>query len=193
MKLKGIDISHHNAKDTIEKNIHNTDFVIMKTTEGKTWVDPALELHNQKCDYYGILKGFYHFARPDLGNSPAEEARNFKYQVSDKGDSILALDIEGAALHVKNIDEWALEWLELVEATTKRKPLLYASRSELWRFPKVAANNNGLWVARYNLYLGKVKPWKFAAMWQYSSNPIDKNYFYGTENQFLKYAKGANS
>lgn len=193
MKLKGIDISHWNKSDTIEKYLHNTDFVIMKVTEGKTWVDPAWQLHDQKCNFYGMLKGYYHFARPDLGNSATEEAANFAHQVSDKGNAVYALDIEGAALHVKNIDDWALKWLETIKTITKRKPLLYTSQSELWRFPKIAANNYGLWAARYNIFLGKVKPWKFAAMWQYSSNPIDKNYFYGTEQQFLKYAKGENS
>lgn len=193
MKLKGIDISHWNKSDTIEKYLHDTDFVIMKATEGKSWKDTGLENHNNKCDFYGLLKGFYHFARPDLGNSATDEAYNFINQVSNKGNAIHALDIEGTALHVKNIDDWALKWLETVEAHTKRKPLLYASQSELWRFPKVAASNYGLWAARYNIFLGKVKPWKFAAIWQYTSNPIDKNYFYGNKQQYLKYAKGENS
>lgn len=193
MKLKGIDISHHNAKDTIEKNIHKTDFIIMKATEGRTWVDPALEMHNNKCDFYGLLKGFYHFARPDLGNSAADEARNFLYQVSDKGDSILALDVEGKALKLWDIGNWALEWCQIVENHTGRKPLIYCSQSETMKFVSCARNDYGLWAARYNFYLGSIKPWKFAAMWQYSSNPIDKNYFFGTEHQFLKYAKGANS
>lgn len=193
MKLQGIDISHWNNPDTIEKYVgKGIDFIIMKATEGKNHVDRQLNLHNIKCEYYGVHKGFYHFARPDLGNGAADEARNFLGQIHDKGKAIYALDVEGDALKVPNIDEWCLAWLNMVENHTGVKPLIYCSQSQTKKFPKCAANNNGLWVARYNLTIGSVKPWKFAAIWQYTSIPLDKNIFYGNEQQFLKYAKGGN-
>lgn len=191
MELKGIDISHWNQKDTIDKYVgKHTDFIIMKATEGKTHVDIKLEYHNQKCDYYGVFKGFYHFARPDLGNTPAQEAHNFLTNIQNKGQALYALDIEGQAILVKNIDKWALEWLDHVKKHTGVKPLIYCSQSQTQKFQECAKENYGLWVARYGKKIGSIWPWKFAAIWQHTSTPIDKNIFFGNENQLLKYMKG---
>lgn len=193
MTLTGIDISHWNKPDILDKNIQN-DFVIMKASEGNSFRDSMMRTHYEKAKFYGYFIGFYHFARPDLGNKASTEARNFIETIPERNNVLLALDIEGNALKVKNIDEWAYDWMQYVEAHTSIKPLLYCSQSQTNKFNMVYKNNNGLWVARYRpkiLGYGKVSPWKFAAIWQYTSEPIDKNIFFGNEHQLLKYMKGA--
>lgn len=184
--LKGFDVSHWNKKDTIDK-YSDHDFVIMKATEGKTFVDPDLNKHYEKAKWYGLLRGYYHFARPDLGNSAEDEAKNYLLNVPEREGALHALDVEGMAVMMDNIDTWSLRWLNYVEAHTGNKPLLYTSQSNLNKFKKVAENGNGLWVARYNVFLGSIKPWKIWAIWQHTSTPLDKNKFNGNIHQFLKY------
>lgn len=195
MKLTGIDISHWNKPDTLDANYKNNDFVIMKASEGKNFRDSALIENYEKAKLYGYYIGFYHFARPDLGNRAETEARHFLETIPKREDILLALDVEGKALSLNYIDMWAYDWMEYVEAHTGIKPLLYVSQSETKKFKQVCKTNHGLWVARYRpkiLGYGDVKPWKFAAIWQYTNNPIDKNIFYGNEHQLQKYMRGEN-
>lgn len=184
--IKGIDISHWNKKDTIDKYCTDHDFIIMKATEGKNFKDDALEEHYRKSKWYGLLRGYYHFARPDLGNSAEAEARNYLETIPEK-QALHALDVEGMAVMMDDIDSWSERWMKYVEAHTGIKPVLYTSQSQVYKFNRVCSNNNGLWVARYNLFVGSIKPWKHWAIWQYTSNPIDKNKFNGNINQFMRY------
>lgn len=190
-RIEGVDISHwNNTTKWIELN---PEFVIIKATEGNTYVD---NMCKSNCEYAKAIdaeRGYYHYARAEKNNAKAE-AEHFVRNIPDGeiGSAILALDYEGKALSLKNCDSWALEFLKHVEALTGVKPLLYCSQSVVKRFPEVAKNGNGLWVARYRnkmLGAGDIKPWKFSAIWQYDSTGTDKNIFYGNRKQFRKYAE----
>ena len=190
-KIEGIDVSHWNPVTVIDD--FEPQFVIMKLTEGKTLVDPDINLHYSKALMRGAQTGFYHFARAEK-NDAIVEAEWFCKNLPPYaiGKSILVLDYEAKALSISSPDDWALRWLTRVEQITGVKPLLYCSQAVVKRFPKVQANGNGLWIARYRnklLGYGDVTPWKFAAIWQYTSKPVDRDIFYGTVEQFKKYAK----
>lgn len=190
-KIEGIDVSHWNQITTIDD--FEPEFVIIKLTEGKTFSDNQAGLHYAKATMRGAQTGFYHFARAEK-NDAIEEAEWFVNNLPKGaiGKSILVLDYEAKALSITSPDDWALRWLTRVEQLTGVKPLLYCSQSVVRRFPKTQANGNGLWVARYRnklLGYGDVTPWKFAAIWQYTSKPVDRDIFYGTVEQFQKYAK----
>ena len=190
-KIEGIDVSHWNSLSAIDD--FEPEFVIIKLTEGKTFLDNEHNVHYSKALIKGAETGFYHFARAEK-NDPYSEADWFVGNIPNRalGRSILVLDYEGKALSIADPDSWALAFCERVEAKTGVKPILYCSQSVVKRFPKVQANGNGLWVARYRNKLigyGDVSPWKFAAIWQYTSKPVDRDVFYGTVEQFKKYAK----
>ena len=68
--LKGCDVSNWQNVGSAD----GYDFVIIKATEGYGYVDPKCEGHYQRAKANGQLRGVYHFARPDLGNSAAVEA-----------------------------------------------------------------------------------------------------------------------
>lgn len=189
-KLYGIDISHWQGYNVIKEQ--EPSFAIIKATEGKTYHDSMMSAHYKIAKSYNVLTGFYHYARPE-NNDAIVEADNFLNRIPEEaiGNSIFALDVEGKALTIENIDDWAVRWSQRVENETGVKPLLYVSQSVVKRFPKMCANDNGLWVARYRNHLlgyGDISPWKFAAMWQYTSKPVDRDIFYGNEKQFMKYA-----
>lgn len=196
-RLIGIDVSHHNQRMNNMHDINVFDFVIMKASEGASYRDRSLPVWLAHIDEY-TLKGFYHFCRADLHNSPVEEAKNFlgAVEYAIEGQSLIALDIEAGAIKMKNIDEWALVWCEYVFNATGIKPLIYCSESECKRFKKCAAWGCGLWVAKWsNNKPAKIKPWDFYAIWQYNNNEIvsgvrcDINYFNGDRGQYLKYCE----
>ena len=182
-KLKGIDISHHN-KYAIP-DFAKQDFVIMKATEGVTYKDPMMD------EYIAMLKtdqlyGFYHFARPERNRAKAE-ASNFCNTIGAYGEeAMLVLDWEAQA--VTQPIEWALEWCKEVEKIYGKKPLIYCSSWYTKRIKLLLENDIGLWVAHYTK---KDKPTIYTyptwAMWQYTSEPYDKNIFNGTAMQFRKY------
>ena len=129
--LNGIDISHHNFYMKNLQDLNLLDFVLMKATEGIRFKDNKLPVYMNVLRN-DMLCGFYHFARPDLGNDPEDEALHFvsyinKY-ISDR--SILALDVEAGALSVKNLDAWCSTWVQVVEIETGILPMIYISTSE---------------------------------------------------------------
>lgn len=204
MTLQGIDISNNNYQYLAGRDfydIHAADFVIMKASEGKSYKDRNLDL------YYNILHGsgdgrpdpeklygFYHYARPELGNSAVMEADNFLNKVfHHAGRAVYALDVEGDALKMPadHLDFWSLLWLSEVYRQTGVKPLLYISTSNTSRFPSCAAHDFGLWAASWGKKPTKktISPWGIWAVWQKDDGGgrLDHDIFNGSADQFRKY------
>lgn len=201
--LKGIDISHHNWGFTDLEDLNSLDFIIMKGSEGVRFKDPRMRnyLDALRSD---MLRGFYHFARPDLGNFPEAEADHFVSTISGfiNGYTILALDVEAQALRVPDLDKWCKKWCERVYYITGVKPLIYCSAAECKRFKKTAEFGCGLWVAKWSdkkPTSKQIEPWEFWAIWQHTSSGIfsgrrvDLDVFNGSREQYLKYAKVADN
>lgn len=195
--LKGIDISHHNKNMKDLKAINDFDFVIMKASEGVTFQDSARKQFMMALDPDRLF-GFYHFARPENGNSARGEAMNFIYAISQYLDRrpLLALDVEAGALRFSDLDNWVEAWVKTVYEYTGVKPLIYCSEAECKRFKKAADFGCGLWVAKWsNNKPKKITPFKLWAIWQYSDSGIcsavrtDMNYFNGSADQFRKYCE----
>ncbi len=184
--LRGIDVSHHNKPIPLS----GIDFVIMKATEGSTYVDPKMDDWYKRCKNDGVrLKGFYHFARPDKNNAKAE-ANHFIKTVKDyiDGTTLVALDWEGEALD--HTLEWALTWLNEVEEALRITPLFYCQASYTPLIKRIYENGNGLWVAHYtNANKPRIGAYPFWTIWQYSSRKYDKDYFNGNVSQYIKYCR----
>lgn len=196
--LNGIDISHHNFYMKNLQDLNLLDFVIMKATEGIRFKDNKLPVYMNVLRN-DMLYGFYHFARPDLGNDPEDEALHFvsyinKY-ISDR--SILALDVEAGALSVKNLDAWCSTWVQVVEIETGILPMIYISTSETKKLKATAALGCGLWAAKWGKKptSKQLEPWDFWALWQFSNEGnfsgqrVDLDIFNGTREQYMKYCK----
>ena len=196
--LNGIDISHHNFYMKNLQDLNLLDFVIMKATEGTRFKDNKMPVYMNVLRN-DMLYGFYHFARPDLGNEPEDEALHFvsyinKY-ISDR--SILALDVEAGALSVKNLDAWVSTWAQVVDIETGILPMIYISTSETKKLKATAALGCGLWAAKWGKKptAKQLEPWDFWALWQFSNEGnfsgqrVDLDVFNGTREQYMKYCK----
>lgn len=197
MSLKGVDISNHQRGLDISKI--DCDFVIMKATEGKSYVDPSCDNFFQQALKLGKKLGVYHFAN-NPQNSAEQEANWFINNTKGYiGKAIPVLDWESK--DTSNV-AWALEWLQRVEKAYGCKPLIYMSESVVNRhdWSSVANANYGLWVAKYrdnnadyNYDMSNagnkpsVKYWSFYALWQWTSTGrlngwsgnLDLDEFYG--------------
>lgn len=195
MSIIGIDVSHWQNLEFTRKKITElgAQFVMIKATEGKNYVDEKMKMYADYCIEQGIPFGFYHYARPEI-NTMREEAEHFVSTIRDYiGICTMALDWEQNALAFDtNVPR---RWLETVYGLTNIKPMFYVSYAYAKKYEDLADDNIGLWMARYNKEMLKdgenIGKWKQPAMWQYDSKDIDKNKFFGTVEQFRKYMRPA--
>lgn len=189
MTLHGIDVSHWQAG----LDLGNTDaqFVIIKATEGTTYVDPECDRFYQRAKSLGLPRGVYHFYR----GGGAAEAEWFLTNVAGYiGDAILALDFEDHTSDVAG----AKAWLDRVYAKTGVRPVIYMSASVLGAgdWSAVVAADYGLWLARWASAPGDVAPWPVLTLWQYTDahatggTHVDGDEFYGTTDTWAAYAQG---
>lgn len=180
--LRGYDTSHHQSDKVFNEYLNIADFMIIKATEGKTYVDPKFK--QRATQIIDKLCGFYHYARPE-NNTIYEEVDNFVDVITPylNSDCLLFLDWENESLN--HPFEWALDWCRLVEDSTGIKPIIYASASviqkhkdeyELW------------WTAHYNSNCdrGCNHDGVEEVLTQYTSKPIDCDVFHGTINDWKK-------
>lgn len=194
MSLFGTDQSYWQPNQVTEG-----DFIIVKATEGTGYVDPTCDPKYQMNKAAGKLLGVYHYARPDLGNTPEEEAEFFVNNIRGYiGEAILVLDWESANKWDVN---WAKRWLDRVKDLTNVKPLIYMSSSVTFAYDwsSVVSGDYGLWVANYGNNDGSnhgcpdVGYWGIVACHQYTSVPLDKDEFFGDANTWKAYAGAGGS
>ncbi|MFD4554400.1 GH25 family lysozyme [Streptomyces sp. NPDC058469] len=204
MALNGIDVSSYQA----DLNLSNVsyDFVMIKATEGVSYVNPACEAHFQQAKAAGKKRAVYHYAD---GNDAVAEANWFVENC--KGyirDAIFVLDWEGDG--VEYVD-WAKKFLERVEALIGYKPAIYMSEyvENSYNWAPVVAEDFGLIMAKYSDYeidnnydmshAGEMPVsvyWPFYFMWQWTSKghlggyagDLDCDIVYLTAEQWDLYA-----
>lgn len=200
-ELRGIDISHHNGIINWEKV--DTDFAIIKCTQGTKFLDPKFQANKNGIQNAKILCGYYHFA--DAGD-PLKEADWFLKNVSDiQEGELVVLDYETYAL--ADPADWCLRWLTRVEKKLGFKPLLYTYHGLLkkYNWSKVSENGNALWAARYGLqeqkpnlqYQPATGSWKNYTIWQFCSKGkakgitgnVDLNVVYLSLQDLKKFGK----
>lgn len=179
-------------------------FAFAKATEGATFVDAQFGANRTGMAGAGLLlRGFYHFARPDR-NSATAEAAHFLRTVGTLGPGEVAvLDLEVAAS--PSVGDWAAEWLGIVARATGRTPMIYSYQAYLYSIPTSRLTQYPLWVAAWgddDGHLPSVRPrtdrWSKWTFWQYTSKAVvpgiagrvDDNIFLGTPAELLAYGGG---
>lgn len=178
--LYGIDISNWDRGFQIPETI---DFAIVKATGGTSFVDQCCEGFIQQCRRKGVLYGFYHFAGDYRQIDPeAEAVFFFENTQSYTGFGIPVLDIESD--YIENWGGYAQRFVDKYHAITSIWPVVYCQASRLGSFEGYPlVDHCGLWIAGYpdsrTHELGalpdfpySVKPWPFAALWQYTSSGV---------------------
>lgn len=195
--LKGIDISCWDKGFDLANA--NPGFVIVKATEGLTFVDKCCDGFVQSAVRLGIPFGYYHFAR---SNDAAKEATYFYDQTKGyTGKGIPVLDFE-----VLNSNSWLETWCKTYHRLSGVYPWVYMNSDYInnrgygtdW-----VKSHCGLWLAGYpKAYTGypsdpncpyKHSGWTLAA-WQFTSSlsmggmEVDGDFFYGDTSAWGLYA-----
>ena len=168
--LNGVDIASYQSGINPAK-LTTTDFVIVKFTQGTTYLNPYADRQYSVAKAAGKLLGAYHYAE---GKSATAEAQYFVKCLGNRvGECILALDWEGNQNSVFGTGKdvaWCKEFLDEVCRLTGVRPLIYMSKSvcRKYNWSSVAANYP-LWCAQY----------KSNSTTDYQSNPWTDNMGFG--------------
>lgn len=197
----GNDISKYQGDINYDVFKKNTQFVIFKATEGNGYTDPKFTRNQSEARRVGLLLGYYHFARPDLGNTPEAEADYFLKTIGElKDNELLALDYECPKQKQSDVS-WCKKFLDRVFEKTKVRPFIYLNQAQIKNFNwnEVISGSYALWVACYTYDPNKntfvIGEFKSAAMQQWSnkqtvpgiSGGVDGNVFFGTLETLKKY------
>ncbi|KAF9922983.1 hypothetical protein BGZ65_009207 [Modicella reniformis] len=209
-QVKGIDVSGYQPNVNWQQVKNNgIQFVYVKATEGTTYKNPSFNQQYVGAPRVGLIRGAYHFARPDL-SSGAVQANHFFSNGGgwSRGGTTLpgAVDLEynpygpskcygqstGAMIN------WIRDFSDTYKKMTGRPPVIYTSTS-WWElctgnYGGFAAENP-LWIARYASSVGTLPAgWQFHSFWQYtdnaSPNPGDGDLWNGSLETLQKFAGG---
>lgn len=148
--LNGVDIASYQSGINPAR-LSTTDFVIVKFTQGTTYLNPYADRQYSVAKSAGKLLGAYHYG---TGKSATAEAQYFVKCLGNRiKECVLALDWEGNQNSVFGTGKdvaWCKEFLDEVYRLTGVRPLIYMSKSvcRKYNWSSVAANYP-LWCAQY--------------------------------------------
>ncbi|MEO0840202.1 MAG: GH25 family lysozyme [Cyanobacteria bacterium J06643_5] len=160
--VRGIDISNNNPPiNWYAVKRSGISFAFAKATEGATWVDKTFTSHWSKMKAAGIIRGAYHFCRPN--RTAQQQAENFLRVVEknfEPGDLPPVLDVEHwphkvgrewRAITLQERIKLVEDWLEQVGEALGETPIIYTSPS-FWKEymnDTQALTRYPLWLAHY--------------------------------------------
>ena len=207
--LNGIDIASY--QKGINLGVVPCDFVIIKATQGLSYINPDFERAYKQAKSSCKLLAIYHYAN---GVGAVKEADFFIKVIGNRiGEAILVLDWEGAQnpQFGKNDVAYVKAFCDRVYESTGVRPLVYMSKSVCrahdW---SSVASNYALWAAQYannNTTGYQSHPWTDSrsygawdapVIFQYSSKGrlngwsgnLDLDIAYLTAEQWKAYATG---
>ncbi|ASV81999.1 GH25 family lysozyme [Enterococcus hirae] len=183
MTLQVVDLSNNNGLKNLAD--YPADAYLFKATEGCNFIDRYCDPFVQQAIKAGKPFGVYHFI--DDSNWQAQTDFFIQNVQGYIGKGILVLDYE---MYGRQGTGVLKQMLDRIQQKTGIKALVYTSASVLFEedFSAIVQADYGLWVAAYQSNFPKIKHWPNAVMWQYTSTPYDKNYFYGDINTWNAYA-----
>jgi GH25 family lysozyme M1 (1,4-beta-N-acetylmuramidase) len=174
-------------------------FVYIKATEGTGFQNPQFAQQYNGSYNVGMIRGSYHFARPDVSGGAAQAEYFVKRGGGWSSDGRTlpgALDAEynpyGETCY--NLDQramtnWIKDFSNTYKALTGRPPTIYTSTSWWKRCTGNSAEfgENPLWLARYNTQVGELPAsWSVQTIWQFADAgtlPGDQNWFNGPNDR----------
>lgn len=195
--LNFIDISSYQADLNLVAVSNSIQGVIVKATEGTSYVNPYCDRHYQQAKSANLLRGFYHFA--SSSDPLAEAAFFYRNVLGYLHDGIPVLDWEG-----NQTVDWVNSFVRQFHNLTGIWPWIYANP---WRFNQGGVEQNcARWVASYPEVShptfaqavswkcpnadGNVVAWQFCSdgrLSGYNAN-LDCSVYYGDRESWLRYA-----
>ena len=122
--VRGIDVSHHQGViDWGPVAAQGIQFAFIKATEGARYKDPRFAANWAATQHAGIVRGAYHYLRPELDGR--QQARHFLDVVGrlERGDLPPVLDVEEhSGLKPTDIAEQVDHWLTDVRTEPGESP-----------------------------------------------------------------------
>nr|WP_228771620.1 lysozyme [Actinokineospora iranica] len=203
--VSGIDVSGHQGN--VNWAYHwgqGKRFAYVKATEGTGFKNPYFTQQYNGSYNVGMIRGAYHFALPDRSSGAAQA--NFFVDNgggwSRDGKTLPGVaDLEynpyGATCYGKSqagMAAWIRDFANTYKARTSRDAVFYTSAnwwSQCVGTAQAFASTNPLWIARYSSSVGALPyNWSYWTFWQYTSSPLDQNYFNGAYDRLRVLANG---
>lgn len=195
MALYTVDV-YSGSSDSIIRDSH-ADGVIVKATQGTSYVNPRCNHQYELAGQLGKLRGLYHYAG---GGNPEAEAQYFINNIKNYvGKAVLILDWESYQNASWGNTSWARQFVDEVHRLTGVWCLIYVQESALWQVAN-CAKDCGVWVAKYasmnwnswTLPDMSVSSGAFACLtgWQFTGGDMDRSIFYLDANAWNKIASG---
>jgi lysozyme len=182
-------------------------FAYVKATEGTGYTNNYFGSQYNGSYDAGLLRGAYHFARPDLSDGKTQAnffADNGGGWSPDGRTLPPLLDIEydpyGSicyGLSQAAMSQWILDFANTMQARTGRPPAIYTT-TDWWS--QCTGNSSGsgsepLFIANYSSSAGPMPAsWSNYTLWQYADSgafPGDQDVFNGSLDQLSRFAAGS--
>ncbi|KAF8348565.1 glycoside hydrolase family 25 protein [Amanita rubescens] len=204
----GIDVSSYQGNvNWSQVKANGISFAYIKATEGTSYTNPYFSSQYTGATNAGLIRGGYHFARPDVSSGSSQASYFLKHGGGWSADGITlpgALDIEynpyGAecyGLSASSMVSWITSFSNTYHTTTKRYPIIYTT-TNWWKTCTGNnggfANNNPLWIASWGSSIGPLPAgYAYTTFWQYADsgpNPGDADLFNGDSAGLKRMALG---
>jgi GH25 family lysozyme M1 (1,4-beta-N-acetylmuramidase) len=213
--VQGVDVSHWQGSInwTSVRNA-GIQFAFIKATEGTSYKDPNFSSNYTNAYYAGVIRGAYHFARPNLSGGATQAnwlASNGGAWSADSRTLPASLDIEPNpysggycyGLSTTSMRTWILDFYNTYKARTSRDIVIYTTAS--WWNTCTGSwtgmyTRSPLWVAHWGVHT-PAEPAGWAAystwtFWQYTSSGtvsgiagnVDRNKFNGDRTRLIALA-----
>lgn len=202
--IPGQDVStYQGTVDWKAQMAKGSRFAFIKATEGNTWHSSTFNQQYSSATKTGIIRGAYHFARPDSGG-PERQVEAFLNGgggwTSDGRTLPGMLDMESVSGvpanfgHTKTeLRRWISGFISAYQAAVGRRPIVYTN-AHWWdtNVGDFAPAHTPLQIAYYSSKRPTDMPgrWWASDMWQFSdSGPFagDSSVFQGTESAFRSF------
>jgi lysozyme len=192
--VRGVDVSRYQTHvEWPEVRKNDIAFAFIKATEGFHRQDDLFAAHWQESGAAGVLRGAYHFYRPN--QQPLLQALNFIRVVGlEAGDLPPVLDVETLGdTRPGKLREGVQIWLDLVEKHFEVKPILYTNYDFYRKYLEGHFDDYPLWIAHYQVPRLRMEPGprKQLKFWQLTDRGtvggiqgrVDCNVFYGSQSE----------
>lgn len=195
--IVGNDVSEFQGDIDWNTYKNNTNFVIIRSTQGDGVMDNKFTQNREGARNAGIPLGFYHYAYPHL-NTALAEADWCLLQLSDiRENESIYLDFEEDK--IQDPVTWCKAFLDrIAEKRNGYKAIIYLNQMLCKKYDWTPVVNAGykLWIAAYtynpHLNTFEIGAWKTAAMQQWTSEQtvpgingnVDGDVFFGNIDGF---------
>lgn len=172
------------------------DVIMVKATQGTSYVNPYCDIDYQAAKKKGKLLGFYHYCG---GGSPEAEAKYFyKNTKNYVGEAVPAVDWEAGQNSSWGNTNWVKRFVTEFHRLSGVWCLIYVQASAISQVAN-CSKLCGLWVACYpsmnwkswNVPNMRVNtyPWSTYTIWQFTGDNMDRNLVNTTKDGWRRLAK----